>query len=144
MIFPDKATLYITAIEDRHYKDDKINCKFNFTEIDLKTEYFFLGWDNVYGFDMSCIKKLAITEPLVDVVEARQICTNYSIIKDIDLYTVKLEDLTFESEFTLVAKRDDYIHAFVAYFSVEFSKSHRAIGFSTCKLIIVTLLVNLS
>merc|ERR1711971_1313190 len=34
MMFPDRATLYITAIEDRQYKDDKIN-----------------WWDDVYGFD---------------------------------------------------------------------------------------------
>ena len=27
MIFPDRATLYVTAIEDRQYKDEKINCK---------------------------------------------------------------------------------------------------------------------
>lgn len=30
MIFPDRATLYITAIEDRQYKDEKINCKCSF------------------------------------------------------------------------------------------------------------------
>ena len=28
MIFPDRATLYVTAIEDRQYKDEKINCKY--------------------------------------------------------------------------------------------------------------------
>jgi protein arginine N-methyltransferase 1 len=27
MIFPDKATMYIGAIEDGDYKDEKINCK---------------------------------------------------------------------------------------------------------------------
>lgn len=27
IIFPDKATLHICAIEDRQYKEDKINCK---------------------------------------------------------------------------------------------------------------------
>lgn len=27
MMFPDRATLYITAIEDRQYKEEKINCK---------------------------------------------------------------------------------------------------------------------
>lgn len=27
-IFPDKATMYLTAIEDGEYKDDKIGCKF--------------------------------------------------------------------------------------------------------------------
>ena len=42
-MFPDKATLYVTAIEDRQYKDDKIN-----------------WWDDVYGFDMSCIKDVAL------------------------------------------------------------------------------------
>ena len=26
MIFPDRATLYVTAIEDRQYKNEKINC----------------------------------------------------------------------------------------------------------------------
>ena len=28
-------------------------------------------WDSVYGFDMSVIKEIAITEPLVDVVEGK-------------------------------------------------------------------------
>lgn len=27
-------------------------------------------WDNVYGFDMSPIKRLVMLEPLVDIVEA--------------------------------------------------------------------------
>lgn len=27
MIFPDRATMYVAAIEDRQYKDTKINCK---------------------------------------------------------------------------------------------------------------------
>lgn len=27
-MFPDRASMYICAIEDREYKDDKINCKF--------------------------------------------------------------------------------------------------------------------
>ena len=57
MLFPDKASLYLCGIEDGQYKDDKI-----------------AWWDNVYGFDMSCIKDVAITEPLVDVVEPKQVC----------------------------------------------------------------------
>lgn len=28
VLFPDKAQLYVCAIEDREYKDEKINCKF--------------------------------------------------------------------------------------------------------------------
>ena len=30
LIFPDHATLYIAAIEDQEYKEEKINCLFHF------------------------------------------------------------------------------------------------------------------
>lgn len=63
MLFPDKCSLYITAIEDRQYKDDKIH-----------------WWDNVYGFDMSCIKKVAIREPLVDVVDQKMVRQFYQCL----------------------------------------------------------------
>jgi protein arginine N-methyltransferase 1 len=56
VLFPDKASLYVCAIEDRQYKDEKIN-----------------WWDNVYGFNMSSIRKVAISEPLVDVVDPNQV-----------------------------------------------------------------------
>lgn len=56
MLFPDRANLFITGIEDRQYKDDKIN-----------------WWENVYGFNMSAIRNVAISEPLVDCVEPKQV-----------------------------------------------------------------------
>ena len=31
LIFPDHATLYLAAIEDQEYKEEKINCKFRLT-----------------------------------------------------------------------------------------------------------------
>ncbi|KAH0626544.1 hypothetical protein JD844_001589 [Phrynosoma platyrhinos] len=40
-----------------------------------------VGWENVYGFDMSCIKDVAIKEPLVDVVDPKQLVTNACLIK---------------------------------------------------------------
>ena len=42
-----------------------------------------------------------MTEPLVDVVEAKQVVTNSFLIKEVDLYTVKKEDLAFASPFHL-------------------------------------------
>ncbi|XP_014671847.1 PREDICTED: protein arginine N-methyltransferase 1-like [Priapulus caudatus] len=114
LLFPDRATLYICAIEDRQYKDDKIN-----------------WWDNVYGFDMSCIRSVAITEPLVDVVDPKQVITNSCLLKEVDLYTVKKEDLTWSSPFHLTCRRNDYIQAFVTFFNVEFTKCHKRTGFST-------------
>lgn len=114
LMFPDKASLFVCAIEDRQYKDEKV-----------------FWWDRVYGFDMSAIRKVAITEPLVDVVEPKQVVTNSYLIKEVDLQTVKIEDLTFSAPFRLFCQRNDYIHALVAFFTVEFSHCHKRTGFST-------------
>ena len=38
-------------------------------------------WDNVYGFDYSCIKDIALREPLVDTVEMKAVVTNPCLIK---------------------------------------------------------------
>ncbi|KAI6185341.1 CRE-PRMT-1 protein [Aphelenchoides besseyi] len=113
-LFPDRAKLYLIGIEDRQYKDEKIN-----------------WWENVYGFDMSSIRNVAITEPLVDVVDQNQVVTNNCLVKDVDLYTVTVEDLVVSSPFELRACRDDYIQALVTFFTVEFTKSHKRLGFST-------------
>ena len=95
--------------------------------------HFKTGWDDVYGFNMSCIREVALKEPLVDVVDFKQVVTSYCILKEVDLYTVKPHDLTFTSPFCLVMKRDDYVQAFVTFFTIQFTKCHNQIGFSTCK-----------
>ncbi|XP_033016476.1 protein arginine N-methyltransferase 8 isoform X1 [Lacerta agilis] len=105
LMFPDRAALYVLAIEDRQYKDFKIH-----------------WWENVYGFDMTCIRDVAMKEPLVDIVDPKQ---------EVDIYTVKTEDLVFTSAFCLQIQRNDYIHALVTYFNIEFTKCHKKIGFST-------------
>ena len=43
--------------------------------------HHYTGWDNVYGFDMSCIRDIAISEPLVDVVDPKQVVSNSCLIK---------------------------------------------------------------
>ncbi|KAI3447095.1 hypothetical protein Pfo_003760 [Paulownia fortunei] len=114
VILPDKASLYLTAIEDADYKEDKIEF-----------------WNNVYGFDMSCIRKQSISEPLVDTVEQNQIVTNCQLLKTMDISKMAAGDASFTAPFKLVAERDDYIHALVAYFDVSFTKCHKLMGFST-------------
>ncbi|XP_029697879.1 protein arginine N-methyltransferase 8-B isoform X2 [Takifugu rubripes] len=139
LMFPDRASLYVVAIEDRQYKDYKIH-----------------WWENVYGFDMTCIRNVAMKEPLVDVVDPKQVVTNSCLIKgcqscghseqctvhnedffgtlkkqEVDIYTVKTEDLSFTSAFCLQIQRNDYIHALVTYFHIEFTKCHKKTGFST-------------
>merc|ERR1712034_19854 len=114
LMFPDKATLYVCGIEDRQYKDDKI-----------------AWWDDVYGFDMSCIRKVALTEPLVDSVDRNQVVTNSCLIKEIDIQTCTKEDIPFTSPFHLQIKRNDYMQALVTYFNIEFTKCRKRVGFPT-------------
>lgn len=42
---------------------------------------YFPGWENVYGFDMTCIRNVAMKEPLVDVVDHKQVVTNSCLVK---------------------------------------------------------------
>lgn len=64
-------------------------------------------WNDVYGFDYSCIKEIALREPLVDCVELRAVATNPCAIRHIDIRTVKKEDLAFDVPFKLKATRND-------------------------------------
>jgi len=114
IIMPDKSSIYIEGIEDADYKEDKINF-----------------WDNVYGFDMSCIKHLAIKEPLVDVVEANQVMTNSFKLITLDMNTVTVADLNWKAPFKLAAQRNDFCHALVVYFDIEFSRCLKNVYFST-------------
>jgi len=71
-------------------------------------------------------------------------------IQDVDLHTVKKEDLDFtagnemhltdqstvqqlthSTDFSLQMSRTDYLHALVGYFAVEFTKTHVPIRIST-------------
>ena len=48
-----------------------------------------------------------------------------------DISNMAPGDASFTVPFKLVAQRYDYIHAFVAYFDVSFTKCHKLMGFST-------------
>ena len=89
-------------------------------------------WDNVYGFDYSPLKDTALTEPLVDTVEMKACVTDPARVFTIDLYTVTPADLAFSAPFILkVRKAQDFIHALIAWFDIEFTACHKPIHFST-------------
>jgi protein arginine N-methyltransferase 1 len=44
---------------------------------------------------------------------------------------VKKEELSFQVPFRLVASRDDFCHAFVVFFDIEFTFCHKKVWFST-------------
>ncbi|KAL0936563.1 hnrnp arginine n-methyltransferase [Colletotrichum truncatum] len=114
LIFPDKATIFVAGIEDGDYKDEKIGF-----------------WDNVYGFDYSPLKATALAEPLVDTVEMKAVVTDPAPVLTLDLYKCQVSDLAFSSNFKLSARRDDFVHALVAWFDIDFTAAHKPIRFST-------------
>lgn len=114
LMFPDKATIYLSAIEDAEYKDEKI-----------------AFWDNVYGFDYSCIKDIALHEPLIDTVDIRSVVAHPCAVKRLDLTTCTKEDLSFTSPFELTAVRNDYVHAFLGWFDISFDACHKPVRFTT-------------
>ncbi|XP_016386294.1 protein arginine N-methyltransferase 8-B-like [Sinocyclocheilus rhinocerous] len=102
-----------------------------YSEKIIKANHLDSGWENVYGFDMTCIRNVAMKEPLVDIVDSKQVVSNACLIKEVDIYTVKPEELSFTSSFCLQIQRNDYVHALVTYFNIEFTKCHKKTGFST-------------
>ena len=113
-LFPDKAQLFVCALEDGEYRERKLEF-----------------WNNVYGFDMTCIKQLAQLEPLVDCADPEQVMSDSAQLLEIDLYTTTKEALDFQSDFTLTANRTDYTHALCCYFNVEFSRTTNKLKMST-------------
>jgi type I protein arginine methyltransferase len=130
LIFPDKATIFMAGIEDGEYKDEKIGCMCKALR-GLTCSNKFIVWDNVYGFDYSPLKHTALTEPLVDTVEIKAVVTDPTAVLTLDLYTCKTTDLAFASPFTLDVRRDDFIHALIAWFDIDFTACHKPIRFST-------------
>lgn len=113
-LFPDKARMHLCGIQDADYRQQKLDF-----------------WDDVYGYKMSCFKATAIAEPLVDVVPPTQMISTVQTFMEIDLYTIKVEDLDFSANFEIEFKHKEFCHALTAWFDVEFSKCHVSVGFTT-------------
>jgi protein arginine N-methyltransferase 1 len=124
LMFPDRAVMYLAAIEDADYKEEKIGF-----------------WDNVYGVNMSSIKAWALLEPLVDVVDKDLLNTDYCPILDIDLKTVTVPQLDFSSEYNVQFRRNDKVHGLAVWFDVFFSFSTPSVKLSTSKELILIYLL---
>eukprot|EP00922_Rhytidocystis_sp_ex-Travisia-forbesii_P060368 GHVS01089480.1.p1 GENE.GHVS01089480.1~~GHVS01089480.1.p1 ORF type:complete len:406 (-),score=54.38 GHVS01089480.1:620-1708(-) len=114
LIFPDRAHLYIAAIEDADYKEEKVGY-----------------WQNVYGFNFSCIKKSVIEDPIVDSVDEGAVATTGCCVLDLDLNTCTTDSLDFVAPYRIHLKRKDFLHAFIAWFDITFSACHKPISFTT-------------
>ncbi|ALC47737.1 Art3, partial [Drosophila busckii] len=87
-------------------------------------------WSDVYGVDMSDLRKRSIQEPLMEVVNMEDILTESEQIANFDMMTVDLNYLNFKHEFSLKCTRSGKLAAFVGYFDTLFELDSKVM-FST-------------
>lgn len=80
---------------------------------------------------MSPIRKLAMLEPLVDVVDADQIVSTDTELIAFDLHKVTKADLDFSADFTIDFNRNDHCHAIVMHFDTVFAACHKPLTLTT-------------
>lgn len=115
LILPDHATIYLAAVEDINYKSGKKNF-----------------WKDVYGVDMSIFNKIILKDPLIETCPRNSVNSSHCKIFEIDLYTVKKEDLEFSSKYELTFWRDySNFSGVVAWFDTQFKKLKNQYTLST-------------
>ncbi|KAJ1607126.1 hypothetical protein OIY81_173 [Cryptosporidium canis] len=115
MIFPQKASLYVSLVEIEDFWDKHIE-----------------GINNIEGFDYSSMKEIIhssyMKSPLILDVESKNV-ENFSFqqIFSVDLLQIKtIRELdNIESHFNIKVKKDtEYVHGFIIWFDVEFPTSN--------------------
>ncbi|WVQ75080.1 hypothetical protein IAR50_004689 [Cryptococcus sp. DSM 104548] len=80
-------------------------------------------WSSVYGFDLTTMGGISFDEGLIEVVDAEEIVTTESIVRDINSHNATIKSLDFHSSFTLKATSDksETVRAFLTHFDTFFS-----------------------
>jgi hypothetical protein len=80
---------------------------------------------------MKCMKQWVLSEPIVDPIDHQDILTNSCKFYDVDLETVTVGELDFNSTFRLKVELDGIVHGFVSWFDCDFSHGAKKITLST-------------
>lgn len=88
-------------------------------------------WNNVYGFNMKCMKADVVVEPNIETVPFDKVITKPGVLLDLDLRTCTTQAPDFSSEFKLEVKRDGTLTALAGYFDTFFESVSKPAKFST-------------
>ena len=108
LIFPDRATLRVQALEDAEYKEEKIHF-----------------WDNVYGFDMSPVQQemrdASQSDASVEVVPADTLLSASAPFRAVAVATATDAELDFTAPFQLAASAAGTLRCLVVHFDTHFA-----------------------
>ncbi|XP_008335208.1 protein arginine N-methyltransferase 3 [Cynoglossus semilaevis] len=104
-VYPDLCNISLAAVGDTQKHEDRI-----------------AFWDDVYDFNMSCMKKAVVPEAVVEVVRAETLISEPAVIQTIDCNTVCLSELEFSSDFCLRMTKTTDCTAVVGYFDIFFER----------------------
>uniref|UniRef100_A0A8C6L2A9 type I protein arginine methyltransferase n=1 Tax=Nothobranchius furzeri TaxID=105023 RepID=A0A8C6L2A9_NOTFU len=82
--YPPDGSLSLTTVGDIQKHQDRI-----------------AFWDDVYGFNMACMKKAVVHDAVAEVVNADTLISEPTVIQTIDCNTVCLSELEFTTDFCL-------------------------------------------
>jgi len=83
-------------------------------------------WNDVYGFDMGCMREDILKEAIIDIVNPSEIISSPALLKTFDILHMSKDDQAFISSFELVIVKTGVCHALVGYFDTEFKWDHWA------------------
>lgn len=114
LMFPDRCSLYIMAMEDKSYSQQN------------------MFWHNVYSFDMSVMYETVNKQPGQARVATSDLFTTACQFKLFDFYAMTRKEWNrFGVGFRLKAERNaQNITALMTFFELEFTKCHTPITIS--------------
>jgi len=121
MIFPDRAKIFIATMDDPDFYANK-------------SSY----WDDVYGISMKNMKDKVLREGFVDFMNVDVLNSAPALIADINLETVKIEELDFCSGFDLKINRYTATNGFVVWFDTDFTHGVETVVLSTSKHLLLS------
>ncbi|CAK6971522.1 protein arginine N-methyltransferase 3 [Scomber scombrus] len=104
-VYPDLCNISLAAVGDTQKHKDRI-----------------AFWDDVYGFNMACMKKAVVPEAVVEVLNADTLISEPTVIQTLDCNKVCLSELEFSSDFCLKITKNTDCTAIVGYFDIFFDK----------------------
>ncbi|KAI9030339.1 S-adenosyl-L-methionine-dependent methyltransferase [Hyaloraphidium curvatum] len=103
LMVPDEAIMFASTISDDMYMHDRL-----------------WWWEHVYGFDMSPMKELVVSEAQVDVIPEEKVSSEPVELISWNLHTCGTSNLDFDSTFSVPLAKDVRNHGLVIWFDCIF------------------------